>query len=263
MRLKRQRGFTLIELLISLTIGLIVLGAASSFYVTTVINSGSSISASRLNQELTTLMSIMVQDIRRAGYWRDAASNPIQNPFNTVDATALTVRPSAADPTGISTSGECILYTYDSNDNGALDDENIFGFRLENGIVQIRLGSSATSPRHDFCNNTGDIWEDVTDGNLIRVTNLTFDTADAAVPSTCLNIREPDGLDNGGASGVDDEKEYDCYDPLSIPTAGSGDITVETRQIAITLVGELANDSDVRVALTQSVRVRNDLVRER
>lgn len=263
MKLNGQRGFTLIELLISLTIGLIVLAAASSFYVTTVTNSSSSISASRLNQELSTLMSVMVQDIRRAGYWRDAASDPTQNPFNTVDVTALTVRPSIGDPTGVSASGECILYTYDSNDNGTLDDENIFGFRLANGVVQIRLSSSATNSRHDYCNNTGDIWEDVTDGNLVRITNLTFDTADATAPSTCLNIREPDGLDNGGDSGVDDDKEYDCYDPLSIPTSGSGDITVETRQIAITLVGELTNDSGVRVALTQSVRVRNDLVRER
>ncbi|SHG14270.1 type IV pilus assembly protein PilW [Microbulbifer donghaiensis] len=261
MRLEQQRGFTLVELLISLTIGLVVLGAASSVYVTTVINSGASISASRLNQEMTTLMSVMVQDVRRAGYWRDAASDPTQNPFNTVDVTALSVRPSVADPNGISTSGECILYAYDSNNNGTLDDGNIFGFRLNNGVVQIRLRSSATNARHDYCNNTGDVWEDVTDGNLIRITNLTFDTDDATAPSTCLNIREPDGLDNGGDSGVDDDREYDCYD--SVPTAASGDITVETRQIAIAVTGELVNDSDVRMSVSQTVRVRNDLVRKR
>lgn len=264
MRLEQQRGLTLVELLISLTIGLVVLAAASSVYVTTVINSGAAIAGSRLNQELMTLMNVMVQDIRRAGYWRDAASDPTQNPFNSVDVTALAVRPSPADPTADASSGQCILYAYDSNDDGTLDDQNIFGFRLNNGTVQMRLnGNVASNVRHDHCNDPDDNWRDITDGNLVRITNLTFDTADPAAPSTCLNTREPDGLDNGGGSGVDDDKEFDCYDPSSVPTAGSGDITVEVRQIAITLEGVLANDSDVRASVTQLVRVRNDLVRER
>ncbi|WP_237068421.1 prepilin-type N-terminal cleavage/methylation domain-containing protein [Microbulbifer guangxiensis] len=258
-RLRSQRGFTLIELLISLTIGLIILGAAASVYVTTVVNSGASISASRLNQELGTLMSVMVQDIRRAGYWRDAASNPIQNPFNTADVTALAVRPSVADPTGVGSSGQCVLYAYDSNDSGSLDSENLFGFRLNNGVVEMRLGGLNTNVRHDYCSNVGDDWQPVTDPNLVRVTNLTFDTQDSTAPSTCLNTREPDGLDNGGGSGVDDDREYDCYDTA----ADTGNITVETRQILISIEGELVNDSAVRVSLNQRVRVRNDLVRKR
>lgn len=259
MRMTHHRGFSLIELMISLTIGLIVLGAASTVYVTTVVNSGASISASRLNQELTTLMSIMVQDIRRAGYWRDAASDPTQNPFNTVDVTALAVRPSTADPSGVGSSGQCILYAYDSNESGLLDNENLFGFRLNNGVVEMRLSGVSTNPRHDLCSNAGDLWEPVTDGNLVRITSLTFDTRDAIAPSTCLNAREPDGLDNGGDGGVDDAREYDCYD--TIPA--SGDLTVETRQISISIEGVLASDTDVRVSVNQLVRVRNDLVRRR
>lgn len=256
----KQRGLSLIELLISMTIGLIVLGAASSVFVTTVTNSSASIANSRLNQELMTLMSVMVQDIRRAGYWKNAGAAPAQNPFSTADETALTVRPSMAAPDSDSTFGACILYAYDSNDSGTLESENIFGFRLNNGVVQMRLAGSLTNSSH--CNNTGDNWGDLTDRNLVNVTNLTFDTADSTAPSTCLNIREPDGLDNGGDSGVDDDKEFDCYDPLSVPTVGSGDITVETRQIAIKVEGQLVGDPDVRVSVTQLVRVRNDLVRK-
>lgn len=264
MRLGHQRGITLIELMISLTIGLFVLAAASSVYLTTVINSGSSISASRLNQELMTLMNVMVQDIRRAGYWREAASDPAKNPFNTMDVTALAVRPSIVDPIGTASSGQCILYAYDANDSGAMDNEELVGFRLNSGVVQMRLsGDVETNSRHDHCDDPDDDWRDITDGNLVNITSLTFDSADPAAPSTCLNLREPDGLDNGGASGIDDEREYDCYDPLAEPLAGSGDITVEVRQIAITMVGALATNSDVRVSVTQSVRVRNDLVRER
>ncbi|SDK29251.1 PilW family protein [Microbulbifer yueqingensis] len=259
MRLKQQRGITLIELMISLTIGLVVLGAASSVYLTTVINSGSSIAASRLNQDLMTLMSVMVQDIRRAGYWRDAATDPLKNPFNTVDVTALAVRTSISTPAGDADSGECILYAYDSSDSGVLDGEDIHGFRLNNGVVQMRLSGDTSNTRHDECDDAGGQWEDITDRNLIEITQLTFDSADPAAPSTCLNLREPDGLDNDGKNGIDDAKEFDC-----IETAPAmGDITVEVRQIAITMAGVLTGDSDVRVSVRQSVRVRNDLVRER
>ncbi|WP_295801758.1 PilW family protein [uncultured Microbulbifer sp.] len=254
MQLAQQRGLTLIELLISLTIGLIVLGAASSVFVTTIVNSAASISASRLNQELMTLMNVMVHDIRRAGYWKNAGSAPAQNPFNTETGTALAVIPSTAG----GSSGQCILYTYDSNDTGSVEDTNLFGFRLNNGVVQMRLSGVAASAKNDDCNS--DVWNDLTDPNLVNVTNLTFDTEDAAAPSTCLNVREPNGVENGGDVGVDDDKEFDCYEVQ--PTVGSGDITVETRQIAITLEGELVSDREVRVSITQLVRVRNDLVRK-
>jgi type IV pilus assembly protein PilW len=46
-----------------------------------------------------------------------------------------------------------------------------------------------------------------------------------------------------------------------VPTGGSGNITVETREITITLAGTLTNDTFVRLTQTQNVRVRNDLVR--
>jgi prepilin peptidase dependent protein B len=48
-----------------------------------------------------------------------------------------------------------------------------------------------------------------------------------------------------------------------LPLAGSGDITVETREIVITLSGQLANDAFVNMTLNQTVRVRNDWVRMR
>ncbi|GAA5526171.1 hypothetical protein Maes01_02766 [Microbulbifer aestuariivivens] len=259
MRLRKQRGLTLVELMISLTVGLVVIGAGSTVYVTTAVKSGSAIASSRLNQELMTLMSIMVLDIRRAGYWADAAVNPTQNPFSEPDVTALAVRPSIADPVAAATSGQCILFAYDADDDGILDNDNLFGFRLNNGVVQMRRnGDVVANARHDHCNDAEDNWQDVTDGNLFTVTDLTFDSS----PSQCLNMREPDGVDSDGDGTVDNQEEEDCYQ-LPLPAAGSGDITVETREVVVNIAAQLTDDPDVRVQVAQSVRVRNDLLRER
>jgi len=110
----------------------------------------------------------------------------------------------------------------------------------------------------DTCATANNTWVDLTDSNFITASVLTFDLSS----SECLNTREPDGLDNDGDSAIDNAEEYDCYD-APLPTAGSGNITVETRQITVTLTANLANDSFVRLSQTQNVRVRNELVRVR
>jgi prepilin peptidase dependent protein B len=259
-----QSGLTLIELLISMLLGVVLLAAASSVLLTNLATSSASVTSSRLNEELMTLMSVMVQDIRRAGYSGDAGivTDPTQNDLNIVGETALAIQPSIADPdSDDATLGSCILYTYDANGDGLLDDQDIVGFRLDDdrGVVQMRQqGDVAANTEHDTCDNADDTWLDLTDGNLIRVTALTFNSA----ASACLNAREPDGVDNDGNGTIDNDEEADCYD-LPLPTDESGDITVETREILVSLEGGLANDPDVRVAVEQSVRVRNDLVRVR
>ena len=50
-----------------------------------------------------------------------------------------------------------------------------------------------------------------------------------------------------------------CY--VTTPPGGSGEVTMETREVRITLAGRLATDNDVQASVTQSVRVRNDALR--
>ena len=72
-------------------------------------------------------------------------------------------------------------------------------------------------------------------------------------------MREPDGVDNDGVDGDDNAEEADC----DVVTPQSGEITVETRQLTITLTGNLVRDTSVVHSVTRDVRVRNDLVRVR
>jgi hypothetical protein len=81
-------------------------------------------------------------------------------------------------------------------------------------------------------------WEAVTDPNQIRIKELTF-TRDE---SQCINAAD----------------NTDCY--TDVPDAD--EITVETRQVNIALVGELVSDPSVRAKIEQDVRIRNDRVRE-
>jgi type IV pilus assembly protein PilW len=257
-----QSGMTLLEIMISLAVAMIVLGSVGVVYISTVRTTGSMLMASKLNQELTAASSVIVNDMRRAGYWGNMTpanyAAPQANPFAQLDNTALEVHAAnVQQPT--TGSGECIVYAYDADNDGIVDNADIRGFRLVGTVVQMReRGDTVANATHDSCNNANDTWLDVTDGNLIAVTALTFDLAG----STCLNSAEPDGEEDGGDPlVVDDPLERDCY--TVVPAAGSGDITVETRQVTITLSGRLANDPIVTYTLSQDARVRNDLVRVR
>jgi type IV pilus assembly protein PilW len=261
MNMKRQRGVTLVELMLSSSIGITIVSSVITVYVATVGSSSDTLRMSKLNQELSTVMSVMTQDLRRAGYTGSAnVATPTSNDFSNWDDTALRVAASITVPTPLAATGagECILYSYDSDNDGVEDDTDMVGFRLNNGAIQMRQqGDVTNNTRHDNCNDTDDTWISVTDANLITVTNLAFSLAN----SQCLNTREPDLVDNDTDGSIDDSDEYDCY--TDIPTAASGDVTVETREITITLAGQLASDTSIQLSQSQTVRVRNDLIRSR
>jgi len=62
-------------------------------YLATYTSTVDTLAASRLNQDVNTVMSIMIGDLRRAGYSASAvsATSPASNPFNQLDLTALEV----------------------------------------------------------------------------------------------------------------------------------------------------------------------------
>ncbi|HHX82244.1 MAG TPA: hypothetical protein GX696_04590, partial [Pseudomonadaceae bacterium] len=96
----------------------------------------------------------------------------------------------------------------------------------------------------------------VSDPDFITIEVLDFDLA----TSQCFNSREPDALDNDSDGSVDNDEESDCYALLPLP--GSGDISLESRTVVITLSGRLRRDAFVSTRLTRTVRVRNDWLRE-
>jgi len=267
MPLKKQAGLTLVEVLVGLAVGVIVIGGGLSIYASSVRSGSETLLASKLNQELGALMLVMTNDIRRAGYWATAVANRAdQNPFNLPGSTALAViddmvADAIQSPTG---QGSCITYAYDAtyipgNIGGSLESNDLFGFRLNGTTVQMRQsgtvdGTDCVGGSCNSCSTNG-VWMDVTDPNVIEITQLTFDLSN----SQCLNSSEPNEEDDNGDGTIDDPAEQDCY--ATVPPIGSNEVTMETREVTISLTGRLAADREVQASATHSVRVRNDVLR--
>ena len=161
--------------------------------------------------------------------------------------------------------GSCIVYAYDAtylpgNVAGTIEATDLFGFRLNGSVVQMRQtgvvdGANCVGGTCNSCTNG--TWQDVTDPSLIEITQLTFDLAN----SQCLNASEPNTVDDDADGTVDEDDEFDCY--VTVPPNGSNEVTAETRELLVTVTGRLAADTSTQVSASQSVRVRNDLIRTR
>ncbi len=289
--INRHRGFTIMELLVGMVVGLLVMGAVISVYLAVLGSSGTVIKGSRLNQEMSAIMTIMANDIRRAGYWGTAAfAQATANPFSQVfvaageqvNTSALRVHNNGGAGTAyndvtydvltngqgkvtLASAGSCITYSYDDLDSdnsgtvtdgetgdGVLEDDEKYGFRWDGAATDaLLMRTSNTAGGTNTC--TSGNWESVTEPSEITITALSFDISN----STCVNASEPDEEEDGGDTGVlDDPREFDCYDVA--PDANER--TVESRQVVITLSAELADDSEVKATMTQTVEVRNNQV---
>lgn len=221
------RGFTLIELMIAILIGLLVVGATLTIYLTTIRGSSNTIKQTRLNQDMAVTLSLMANDIRRAGYWGGAVvgANLTDNPFSDVV---------------VGNANTCITYSYDANawdfdetptydpdvNSAAPEEDEYFGFRLNDGDVEIRvevdpLPSPGTVPDCD-----DGTWVDLTDGGEIEVTRLEFilNTDNSVINSVTNNtitarevsifiearmVSDPDITLNVKLDGVGDEVPND------------------------------------------------------
>lgn len=215
-----QNGFSLIELMIAMAVGLFLMGGIVSIFGASAKAQSESMQTSRLQQELRASLSIMRTDIRRAGYWGNALpSLGANNPFTTT-TTNLTVL----------NGGSCILYSYDLNKDGSVDDNTeFFGFRLNNNAIEMRSSGTAT----DDCSINAE-WTTVTDASIVTVTNLGFDASNF----DCSNISNP--------------ADTDCTIPVT------GDVLQTIRQLDISLAGTLANSPTVARSYNDTIRVRND-----
>jgi type IV pilus assembly protein PilW len=269
---KHQTGSTLIELLISVAIGLIITASIVGFYINSTANSSQILKTSKLNQELTTLMTVIANDIRRAHFSGTLLDDPIANPFAVEGETALFVNDSSitlpTTPPLVLDANGCVLFSYDQDlaDGAAPTNVDIHGFRrLENsagiGYVEIREPGPVTDVKHDDGCDAGN-WARLTDPNTINITQLVFDKQ-----TTCFNASEPDGVDDDGggvsfdtdddgvADSLDNPEEFDCDD--FPPT--SGDILLSIDTVGLQLAGQLVSDTSTSLELEQEVRIRNHI----
>jgi type IV pilus assembly protein PilW len=217
-RRRRQRGVTLTELMIGITVGLIVTAGTLGLFAGQMRSNRDLLTSARLNTEVRASMDTMVRDLRRASYW-GASQNSTwfptnltlqSNPFSEVDAG----------------DGE-ITYRYDANNDGELDDGEVF--RLErnadDGTVELHTLSEAGAVTNTVA---------ITDPDVTEVTELDFAVRDRTGTTTCLNA---------GAGPV-------------APTPP----LIHVRQVTVTITARLRAEPAVTRTMTETVRLRNDWV---
>lgn len=238
----KQQGLTLIELLIGLLVGVVVLGAASSAFLSSFSAQTDNLGLVRLNQDMRTMMDIMARDIRRAGF---VTSEPAEY------TSALIANPFFADDKDIRTldSNKCITYSYNFNEAAeqdaspklapTVDDSEHFGFRLSDGVLQMRKSGTSNAS----CDGS---WETITEPD-VEITQLKFELITDELNVTSM------------VTGTgDDNSDGACSTGEGCKTCASGEACLYVRTVKIELGGRLKNDHDVSQTIQHQVRVRND-----
>lgn len=159
---RKQRGLSLVELMIAMLLGLMLIGAVTSLFMSTLQSNRDLALIHQLEDELHATMDLMTRDLRRAGSnATPIVSATMTNPFG-LDTPAAAAGEVA---------NSCFTFRYDLDNDGALDaaspDER-FGFRLLQKRIQSRGGGLA-------CNlNGAPGWTDVTTANVVEITKLNF-----------------------------------------------------------------------------------------
>lgn len=217
---RRQTGFTLIEMMVAIVVGLIVIGAALGFTVSTVRAYGENIRSTRFSQELRTGMNLVVRELRRSGY--DGAST---------SRVSTDSNPTMFRNLGTPGSG-CIVYEYDrggtlGNAPAGADKRAI---RLGNNKLQVRSSGAAD------CSGDDTVWSDLTDPRVINITD--FEPKKYEIPFCAT------------APGRDTDSDG-IKDKFDVTT---GSVT----SVSLCLKGALVTDSSIVRQMTDTVRIRAD-----
>lgn len=166
----RQSGFSLIELMIAITLGLLLLAGIVTLFQNSMKSNGDLAASKRLENNLHATLDLIARDLRRSGGMGDPLRQLMgaTNPFGRDAPSALAGE----------TANSCMTFRYDLNGNGVLDtnapDER-FGFRLRQGVVQLRGGGQSCSA------DVGSAWSEVTTASVVEITTLQFDVISSTV----------------------------------------------------------------------------------
>lgn len=238
--MKKQIGYSLIELMVAGFLGIFVVGGMLTIFIATIQSSSNTIKSARLNHDLESVSQLMTNELRRAGFWggtkvgEDTLNNPSMLDFANIYT---------GDYSG---DGEinCIIYTYDADDNTVIDTNEYFGFRHNGDGIDMRFSVASTASASDVsCSNSdvGTRWENIIDTGKLKITELTFSLENSKCFNTTDTTMDPDRR---------------CSVAISDGDVLTGDRLIETRQVLITLKGEVSSDDTVEKKYMDDNRIR-------
>ena len=231
----RQRGLSLVELMVGITIGMVVVAGASLMLTQQITEHRRLVLETQVQQDLRATADLMLRELRRAGSWATpqrgvwapgpvGVADPMTNPY------------AATDPPTAQLSNR-VEYSYSratdrlnssaapspahAEDNVMTSSTERFGFRLQDGVMQFRLG---------------DRWQPLTDGNTLLITAF----------NVRLNVQSL-------------PLESFCETPCPVGSAVCPPHLL-VRSFDIGMTGHAAHDARVIRSIHLTSRVRNDQV---
>ncbi|QLI80186.1 prepilin-type N-terminal cleavage/methylation domain-containing protein [Chitinibacter fontanus] len=167
---KKQLGFTLIEVLIALALGLLIIGGAFSYFLSTLKTSKDLLGQSKLQQEVRSTANLIQRDVRRAGY------APVGNPN---EAVVRTIWLGKTD--GSLADSNCFIYRY-VDERGNLRNS---GFLLHtDGKIYMK-----TTGNGNTCSASSTDWSAVTSASNVQYTEFKVGYQAGNRPSILLDIK--------------------------------------------------------------------------
>lgn len=133
---RSSRGLSIVELLVGTAVGLVVVAAGTALVTHNARENRALMIEARLMQDLRTAADIVARDLRRAGYWAGSASG-----VRSDDGSAVVANPYAlVAPETAASDAVRLSFSRDASENGTVDGNERFGFRLRNGAIELQLG---------------------------------------------------------------------------------------------------------------------------
>ncbi|MEO5697311.1 MAG: hypothetical protein ABIQ60_09290, partial [Burkholderiaceae bacterium] len=208
----------MVELLVGMAIALFITATGATLLAGNLRESRSLLLEARLMQDLRTAADMISRDLRRAGYWGSATSGVWGAGAIQIDANPY----QGVSPTVASAAEVGFRYSRDAIENGLVDSNEQFGFRLRSGAIELQLGAGN--------------WQALTDAGTMIVTgfDVTPSVQDIELQGFCPT---------------------DC--PVGSTTCPPRQ---QVRSLALVISGRLASDARVTRSVRGNVRLRNDPV---
>ena len=295
----KAAGFTFVELLAGLMISSILLSGVMMVVMRVGAAAGETVGATRLNQQGRLAMDQVTKELQRAGYinwydpWDDCVDTSTPGVLDDINADgavdildfyqcslpaidlvgsiSLWDFPTPGDassgtPTACTTNCDCILYSYDFNQDGAQgigtgtagSNQNtanfeLYGFRWNNGAIESRTAGNV----HNCVSGT---WSDLNDAT-IEINGMGFSlayaTAEGAGNDSTMFQLTGDGTWNGNFQNACTPNDTDGTDPT--PVIGDT-ICLLSRSIDVAMQARLATDNNVVLSLNSTVKNKNNFL---
>ena len=213
-RRRTSRGLSLVELMVGLALGLFIVATALFLLSEHLRENRNLLLQARLQQDLRTTLDLMSQHLHRAGFWGTPQAAIWQT-----DAT-----PQSNPYAALAPSNNSVLFyaSRDAQENQQIDSNESLGFRLQQGVLQMRLGAGG--------------WQSLTDPQVMQVTQLQIQP----------HIHEQSLADL-------------CHRPCP-PTSTTCPPRQQVRSVQVNLQASATHDTQMQRSLHTQVRLRNDVV---